>query len=330
MTPSRRSLLRLAPLPVLSLGLAACGTTDPARSTTEAGSASDAGGAIDLTDGSGKTVSLTAPAKAVVALEWNSVEDVLTTGGTLVGASDPKGYAQWGSETVTIPKKVTDVGLRTEPSVETIAGLEPDLILGITESIPEGALGKMKKIAPVLLLSGADASRPIELMRKNHLTTGRAVGHEDTAQKNLDDFDDAVSEAKKTLAPTADAPVVFLYPFVDGGQVSFRIHGKRSLPGAVAGLCGLTNAWTKPGDDGWGLDTADLEQLTELPEKTRILYWEDPTSDPIHDTLADNAVWKRIPAVQRGDVHGVGLRTWIYGGPQAMIRLIGDFVDALA
>lgn len=334
---SRRALLALLPATAAST-LAACGTTDPAADDSTAGEpaaggASDAGGGggnpIQLTDGAGETVELPAPSERAVALEWSSIDDALSVGGTLVGASDPAGYAEWASA-LPLPDGITDVGLRTEPSIETIAGLEPDLILGITESIPDGALEQMREIAPTLLLTGADATRPLELMRENHLTTGQAFGTQDQAQDNLDEFDAEVEAATEALAPAAAHPYVFVYPFVDGSQVTFRVHGTRSLPGAVGEVAGLTNAYTEPGDDAWGLGTLDLEGMTTLPEDTRILYWGETASDPVEQSLSTNDVWNQLPAVQQGNVHRVAESVWVYGGPASQVQWLHELVRVLA
>ena len=54
-------------------------------------------------------------------------------------------------------------------------GFEPDLIIGIVGSVPEAAMAQMEKIAPVVLLTGADASRPIELLKENFNTTAKLL-----------------------------------------------------------------------------------------------------------------------------------------------------------
>lgn len=324
--PARRTLLGALPLAALGLGLAACGTTDPASDST---SSAAAGEKISLKDGTGATVELDGPASKIVALEWSNIDDVISTKGTLVGVADPKGYTGWNTASP-LPEGVPDVGQRGEPSLETIAGLSPDLILGIDSSIPDAALAKMKEIAPVLLLKGADATRQLELMRENHLTTGKADGHEDVAKKNLEDLDAAVTSAKEKLAPAAAAPYVFVAAYVDGGQVSFRVHGDRSQPGALLAEAGLKNAWTEPGDDGWGLGTLDLEGMTALPADTRIMYWGDPDGDPIKDDLASNPVWASIPAVQQGHVYRIPEGIWVYGGPKSLIQFLGAVEDVLA
>lgn len=322
---ARRTLLGAVPLSALGLGLAACGTTDPAADETSAAS----GAKISLTDGTGKTVELDGPASKIVALEWSNIEDVITTEGTLVGVSDTKGYTAWDTRGPA-PKDVTDVGQRGEASVETIAGLSPDLIVGIDGSIPDTATEQMAKIAPVLILTSADATKPIDVMRGNHTTTGKATGHEDIAKKNLEEFDAKIASSKEKLATAAETPYVFVVPYVEGGQVTFRVHGERSLPGAVLKEAGLKNGWTEPGDDGWGLGNLDLEGMAALPAEANIIYWGDPDGDPIKEDLATNDVWTSIAAVKDGRVFRIPEGIWVYGGPTSLVQFLGAVEDVLA
>ncbi|WP_058235121.1 ABC transporter substrate-binding protein [Devriesea agamarum] len=329
MSLSRRSLIRFGTtVPLLGLGLAACGTTEPAKDAPAA--SSSGGGPITVEDVKGKDVTLPKPATKVVALEWSSVDDVLSVGGPLIGITDIKGYGEWAGKANPLPAGMKDVGLRTTPSIDAVAALAPDLILGIDASIPDNALDQMGKIAPVLLLKGADATRPLDLMRQNHLVTGEVVGKKAQAEENLAAFDKHLDQVKAKLTPAADQPYLFIYPYVTGGQVTFRVHGNRSLPGAAANKAGLKNAWNEPGDDGWGLGTLDLEALTKIPENTRIFYWADPTNDPVKNDLSKNAVWTSIPAVKRGDVHPVAQGLWIYGGPKPLSMFIDQLVGVYA
>src|SRR4051794_29456841 len=130
--------------------LAACGTTDAptpqqtgAQSTDTQSSTQASGGVagqkISVTDSRGKTITLDKPATRVVVLEWGPTEDVLTLGVEPVGVADIKGFTSWVSA-----QKLTgdpiDVGMRSEPSLESIAKAAPDLILGTEGSVPDTAL----------------------------------------------------------------------------------------------------------------------------------------------------------------------------------------------
>lgn len=169
--------LRTLLLTALLTLTAACGTSEPAATESASGSA----GQVSVTDGAGKTITLDQPATRVVTLEWGQTEDVVTLGVQPVGVADPKGYASWVTSAPLTGDPV-DVGLRTEPSVESIAKADPDVIIGITESIPESALAQIEKIAPVVLLKGADATRPLDLMRENFTTIATLLGKTEQAK----------------------------------------------------------------------------------------------------------------------------------------------------
>lgn len=327
---TRRALMGLA----LTAGaLTACGTTEapttaggsPTTAPTDAATAAQ--GAITVTDSRGVTVSLDAPATRVVTLEWGPTEDVLALGVEPVAVADPTGFASYVSS-VTLPNGTADVGLRTEPSLESIAVAEPDLILGVNGSIPENAIAQAEQIAPVVLLTGADASRPLENVRDNFRAVATLLGREERAEEILTEFDAKLTDSAAALEGTT-APYIFTWMNVTGSTADLRMHATRSVPGAVGEQLGLTNAYTEPGDDAWGIGSWDLEALTNLPEDTRILSWANDDADPIA-ALQGNALWEGLAPVRAGNVHPVALHIWVYGGPRSLMQWADDLVANLA
>ncbi|MFP3422141.1 ABC transporter substrate-binding protein, partial [Bacillus sp. SIMBA_161] len=71
------------------------------------------------------------PSRGIVALEWGFVESLLTLGIQPVGVADIKGYQEYVNIPLQLSETVQDVGTRQEPNLETIAQLQPDLILGV-------------------------------------------------------------------------------------------------------------------------------------------------------------------------------------------------------
>lgn len=324
MPTSRRTLLSLAATAPL---LAACGTSEPAVAPSGPTS-SAAAGPVTVTDGRGKTVTLAAPASRVVTLEWGPTEDVLSLGVQPTGVADPKGFGSWVSSQSLLGTPV-DVGMRTEPSLESIGKASPDLILGISGSIPEAAVAQAEKIAPVVLLKGADATRPLALMRDNYNAVATLVGKTAEAQKVLAAYDAKLTEAKQKLSGRT-APFAFAYINVTGATAELRMHGPRSVPGAVAKEIGLVNAWNESGDDGWGIGSLDLEGLTKLPADTTVLSWANSTmADPV-SKLAGNGVWSSLPFVKAGRVKPVADKVWVYGGPSSLMQWADQLVAALA
>lgn len=325
MPVTRRALVSLALTAPL---LAACGTTEAPRTAASTASGSGgtaASGSIQVTDSRGKTITLAQPATRVVTLEWAPTEEVLSLGVTPVAVADPKGFAGWVSSQ-TLPAGTVDVGLRTEPSLESIAKAEPDLILGVNGSIPEQAIAQAEKIAPVVLLKGADATRPLDNMRDNVRAIATLLGKEAEAARLLGAFDAKLAEAKGKV--NQKAPYIFTYINTTGGAVDLRMHADRSLPGAVAKELGLVNAWTQPGDDAWGIGSLDLEGLTKLPADTRVLYWANSSADPIA-ALKGNALWSGLPFVKAGQVQPAADRVWVYGGPASMTQWIDELTTKL-
>jgi len=326
---ARRLLTLIALLPVTLL--AACGTTDAPAAAPAASSVPAGAGPITVTDGRGKSVTLPAPATKVVSLEWNTTEDVITLGVQPTGVADIKGYGSWVTASP-ITGSPVDVGTRTEPSLESVAEAEPDLIIGIVGSVPESAMEQMERIAPVVLLTGADAKRPIELMRANFTTTAKLLGKDAEAASVLADLDAAVASGKQQIADAGKAgtPFSLSYIYAEGNSFSLRMHGPGSFAIAVASELGLKPAWTEAGDEGWGLSTLDIEGLTRLPAGTEFGYWGNAdTKDPLAD-LDDNKLWQSLDFVKNDRVHKMGVGIWIYGGPASAKQWISDVTGAVA
>ncbi|GIG24104.1 ABC transporter substrate-binding protein [Cellulomonas denverensis] len=311
--------------------LAACGTTDAPAAESTSSAASDAG-PVSITDDRGETVELDAPAQKVVSLEWMQTEMLASLGMTPVGAADVEGYTSWVGTAVPLSGDPEDVGTRGEPSVEAIASLEPDLIVGVTSSIPEGAMDQISRIAPVALFDGADAEDPIGYVNDMLTSIGTLVGKDDEAAEVIADTTQRIEDNAAAIADAGleGTPVVFASPYAEGANVTVRMHGPRSAFQTVAVEMGLGSATEDPGDDAYGLSYLDVEGLTALPADTRFLYWgNDDEDDVVTTVLADNPIWQSLPFVQEGHVYRAGVGIWAYGGPESLAAWSDDLVAQL-
>ncbi|MGC3003195.1 ABC transporter substrate-binding protein [Streptomyces sp. G35A] len=321
-----RRLLLTAPLAATALLLTACGTTEPAADDTKKSTE-----AITLTDASGTKVELDGPAKKVVGTEWNVVESLISLGVDPVGVADVKGYKTWNTA-VPLRNEPKDIGTRGEPSMDTIASLKPDLIVATTDLQPS-ALKQLRKVAPVLEVTSADASDPIGHMLGNVDLIAEATGTTERAATLRKDFDAKLAAGGKALADAGldGAEIAFADGYVTSNQVSVRPYTAGSLIGAVNERLGLRNAWKAKGDESYGLAATDVEGLTALG-KVQFAYIgndEDPSSDPFGKQLADNSVWKSLPFVKSGDVHRLSDGIWMFGGTGSMETYADSLVAAL-
>ncbi|GAB3543137.1 siderophore ABC transporter substrate-binding protein CdtB [Arthrobacter tecti] len=313
---------------VTMLALSACGTTEEAAGDTET-SAAASGETITITDHRGKEVVLDGPAVRVAGTEWNVIENLVSLGVMPVGVSDIEGYNTWVSS-APLDDTVTDIGLRGEPSIDTLVSLEPDLVL-VTDQLVDGAIEQIEETVPVIVVPGGDSSDNIGQMFENLDMIAKATGAEEQASELKANFDAKVEEGRAAIeeAGAAGTKVAFSDAYVDAGSVSIRPFAPGSLVSDVFAELGLENAWELEGDPAYGLAQTDVEGLTALPEDTHFWYMaNDAFGDPYQDELKDNAVWKGLPFVEEGNVHRFPDSIWVFGGPTSMEQIIDAAVAA--
>ncbi|WP_162903854.1 iron-siderophore ABC transporter substrate-binding protein [Leucobacter sp. wl10] len=325
----RRKLMAGAAAAVIATALTGCGTTEAA---VEPANEAPAGQAITVLDYQGQEVTLeNGPAKRVVALEWEQAEIFTSLGIDLVGVADVAGYTSWAGNSVPLSGKPADVGTRGEPSVEAIAELEPDLIVGSASSVPDAVRGQLDRVAPILLL-GASATGtddgPLERMKYVVDTFAKTVDRADEGKKLFGDFSDKLDANARRIAKAgaAGTPATFTSIYESGGSIVFRLEGEGSLTQGVLDRLGLQAAYTGKVEE-YGLASSDIEGLTEFPDDAWLFYWANADSDdPVATQLKGNGVWDGLPMVQADRVRGVADGVWLYGGPVSL----GLFSDEIA
>jgi iron complex transport system substrate-binding protein len=319
---------KLVPVTVLAALLAAggCGTSEsPSDTYPQAG---PTGEPVTVTDSRGETVRLDAPASRVVGLEWGEVEMLVSLGVMPVGVADVEGYGTWVTA-ATLDDSVTDVGLRGEPSVDAIVGLEPDLVVMEAER-GSSLVTQIEEYVPVIVTTGSDAAGDnLDRMREDLTMIATVVGREVEAEALLADLDTALAEGKQQIADAGRAGERFAMAdgWRQGSSISIRMFGEGALVSEVATELGLANAWTGEVDGVWGLATTDVEGLTVLEDADDVSFFYNASDgdDVFADGLAGNAIWDALPFVQQGNVHKLPEGIWTFGGPLSCRQ----YVDAM-
>lgn len=310
-----------ATLAAAALLLSGCGTTEQA-STPSGSSTAASTEKITLTDSRGKEVVLDGPALRVAGTEWNAVENLVSLGVQPVGVADIKGYDTWVSA-AKLDGSTKDIGTRGEPSIDTLASLDLDLVI-VTDQLVDGALEQIEKTTPVIVVPGGDAKDNIGQMFKNLDLIAKATGKEAKAADLKSGFERKLEEGKKAIAASAttDKKFVFSDSWVDAGSVSVRPFANGSLVSDVIEKLGMENAWTAEGDAAYGLDQTDVEGLTAVGDTHFWYIANDAFGDPYVDELKDNAIWKSLPFVKNGKVDRFPDAIWMFGGPASMEQVI--------
>lgn len=327
--PLPRRMAGVAALAFLALAASACGSTE--STNAQATKAAAESGPVTVTDARGVEVELEAPAQRVVALEWAEVEMLDTLGADVVGAADPKGYATWNAS-AELDEGTEDVGYRAEPSIDAIMALDPDLVV-LEKDGGDALIKQMDKAGvPVLVTEGSDASRNLARMHEDFTMIAQALGKEDEAEEILTDLDERMAQTREAIAEAGNDGAAFAMAdgWMEGSNVSIRMFAEGSLFSDVAEKVGLENAWSKPGDEMWGLMTTDPEGISALKkhEDLTFLYSSSDQPDVFAEGLSKNAIWTSMPFVKKDNVHKLEDGTWTFGGP-ASIELFLDQLDGI-
>lgn len=323
-----KALRSLSVLAAAILLLAGCGTTEAPTSEASATASTESSGPISLTDARGKTIELDGPATRVVGTEWGAVENLVTLGVMPVGAADVKGYGAW-VKAEPLDDSVTDIGTRGEPSFDTIASLDADLIVA-TNDLSDNVIRQLEDLAPVMVVKSADASHQIQQAEDNLRQVAEATGTQEKAEEAIGEYDAAVADGKAALeqAGLAGTRVAFADGWAADGQVSIRPYAKGSLMTDINTDLGLESAWTMKGDPAYGLAQTDVEALTTI-DADRFVYIANDVDADFTDALEDNAVWKSLPFVKSGNVYRLDDGIWMFGGPSSMTQYVKSLVASL-
>ena len=209
----------------LVVGLAACGTSEPVATAPTSRDAEP----VTVTDARGVEVTLDAPALRVGGTEWNVVEYAASLGVEPVAVADVDGFTTWDSA-VELSRDVTDIGTRGEPSIDTIASLDLDVLL-VTDELVGDSMAQIEEHTPVVVVPGGDASDPVGRMWENLDLVAELTGTQDRADELRAEYDAAVAETKEAVGASdlGTDPVAFSDAYDAGGQVEHP-PVRRGLP----------------------------------------------------------------------------------------------------
>jgi len=256
----------------------------------------------------------------IAAIDWGLAETLLGIGFTPIAVGGLENYRRWVGEPV-MPDSVQDLGLRTEPNLELLTQLKPDLIL-ITPQF-EAARPWLEKIAPVKSLAiYRPDSNPLLTAAEVTRELGRLTGHEAEAERLISELDQHIAAVRAQLSGRT-LPPFYLVSFIDDRHV--RVFGDSSLFHSVLVRVGLRNAWTGE-DNYWGFNQAGIEQLTETPDAALIYFAPMPLN--AERTLARSMLWQNMPFVRAQRVYAFP-PAWQFGGLMSAEHFLRLLQEAL-
>ena len=252
----------------------------------------------------------------VITLEYHATEMVLALGVTPVGVADTSGYRRWvGVEKARLTAAI-NVGNRQQPSLETIAMLQPDLIVAV-DFRHASLKALLERIAPTLMLSSGEREG-LTAVFEDHRQLALALGLESRAALALTALDDCLARARNRLAAAgwAGKPLAILQ-HIAGVPQMWAFTGN-SVPGGVQKALGLGGPWLHE-SARQGITVKTVEELLVLDVTLALLGGAPPQT----------AVWKQAPAVRHERLLVLPGGLWPFGGPVSTTRLVRALSAAL-
>lgn len=257
----------------------------------------------------------------VVALGWEAAEHLLKLDITPLAVADAGDYRTWVVRP-TLLDEVPSAGSRTEPNLELLAHLQPELI--VIPPLLEDIRDKLERIAPVVAYSSFSQNHDNYLSaRDNYLALARHFGREAFAREQLQAMQARLDALHQRLLAHFHGrlPKVTVIRF--SSPTAVFINGDNSMAQHAMQLLHLRPAYPLP-PSPWGIVQTPVTTLGRI-EGGVILHIEPFAQQ---DQLFGTPLWRAMPFVRDGRF-GAMRSTWTYGGVFSIEYLAEAITEAL-
>ena len=272
--------------------------------------------AVTIKDAKGEFTLDKTPSR-VVALEYSFVDALAQVGVSPVGVADDNKVDRILPQ---VREKIAawqSVGTRSQPSLEVIASLKPDLIIA-DPSRHTAVFEELKKIAPTVMFDSSHESYQENLETAQKI--GDLVGKSSEMKAKINEHNDYIANIAKNLGVQGKKA-----SFGTSREDKFNIQNDNGYVGSFLTTLGF--APTKLNSDQAFVEI-NLEQLVmEKPEYLFIAHYRD---ESIARKWEAEPLWKAIPAVKANHVYSVDADMWARGrgleASKIMAKQIEGFV----
>ncbi|MDY0985284.1 ABC transporter substrate-binding protein [Microbacterium sp. CFBP9023] len=308
------------------LTLAGCASGSDAEPQGTAAAADS----VTVEDNSGSHEIATPPA-SVVALD-NRTFQTLSDWGVELSA----GAVALMPDTVSYldDESIVDIGLHSEPDLEAIVAVEPDLIIsGQRFTQHNEAIAELVPDATIIDLEPREGEPFDEELKRQTTVLGEIFGKQDEAQALVDDFDAAVERAK---AAYDDADTVMAVN-TSGGEIGYLAPTVGRSLGPIYDILGLTPALEvdDASDDHQGDDISVEAIASSNPDwllvldRDAVFAAETPDYVQASEILESSEALAGVTAVADEQIVYMPTDTYLNEGIQTYTTFLEDLADAL-
>ncbi|WP_207843798.1 ABC transporter substrate-binding protein [Williamsia soli] len=268
--------------------------------------------AITVTDSTGTTVTLDAPAERIACLTMMCVDALKEVGIVPVAYREDLAVDDRFFGPDTQMRQIT--GGFGEENVEDIALAQPDLVIGLG-GVQDGLRGAVTESAPLYLVNPTSWRDSVEFLRTVGQLTGRQAQADVAAQR----FIDRVENAQQNRS---DVTTLSMY----GEPGSLGVDSVQTPVGSL--LAEVSNYPWQAGTDAFA--TVSVEQIAAVNPDVIFAqaFSSGEDTEPLSARLAANPVWPSISAAQNDRVVEVEASVWATGRGTISLGIVLDAVTA--
>ena len=292
-------------LALLLAALCACGGEEPS-----------AGGAVTITDMTGREITLDEPATRVVALSAADCEFLyaIGAGDTLVGRGE---YCDYPAEVLELP--AVQSGMDT--NIEQIIALEPQVLLMSTMAQTEEQIEALENAGIKVVVSDA---QDIEGVYTALNMIGQLMGKEAEAAAVVDEMKSTFAELSDQAAGAEEKTVYFEVSPLEYGLWA---AGNGTFMNEIAEMVGLKNVFDDV--DGWAEISEEqvLERDPDYIVTITMYFGEGPTPE---EEIMARPGWENVTAVKNGAILNLQNNELSRPTPRLMdgAKMLYEFVES--
>lgn len=294
----------------LTVALTACGG---AKNAPNSPSPNPGATAVTVKDDKNEITLPQTPTK-VVAISLQAIDSLVALGVKPVGVAE-----QGAGEKIDYLGSAIDgiptIGLHSKPNLETIAALQPDLIIVDPEFAGE-IYPELVKIAPTLQFRSSSVDKTMADLK----TIGKTLGKEAEANKFVADFE----TKRKELTDKAKGKTGATWMAIFGTPDKSGVWLPNSFVGSILEGLNAKDAYTGAPDPKYpDFAYLSLEKITQLGPEAFFLM--STPGKEISKAWSANPAYAATPAVKNGKVYEVNRNLWSRSrGPIAAGRIMEE------
>lgn len=316
----KKAIMLLATLILISMiTLVGCGANNEQQSSKEITPTKQAESTSYSVDHAMGSTTIKGTPEKVVILTNEGTEALLALGVTPVGAVKSWTGDPWYPHIAEQMEGVTEVGTESEPNLEAIAALKPDLIIG-NKMRQEAVYEQLSAIAPTVFAETLRGD-----WKENFQLYAKAVNKEDKGQEVLAAYNTRIAEFKEKAGDKLNQKVSMIR-FM-GGEV--RIYQKDTFSGVILEEIGFARPESQDVDE-FALRGVTKEMIPQM-EGDILFYFTYETGNgeasKLEQEWLNDPLFQKLQVVQKGNIHKVDDAIWNTAGGVIAANLMIDDLE---